>query len=66
MTCAVCSPEAHAILKRDPARIACECIYIGTQPAYEDIPALALYNHVGDDKYVCGSTIAIVIKEVTL
>lgn len=63
MTCAVCTEAEHKALKLDPARIACECVYIGTQPAYEDIPALALYNHVGDTEYVCGSTIAIVIKE---
>jgi hypothetical protein len=57
VTCAVCSAEDHAILKLDPIRIACECVYIGTQPAYEDIPAMRLYNHT------CMSTIAIVIKE---
>lgn len=63
MTCAVCTEDEHKALKLDPVRIACECVYIGTQPAYEDIPALALYNHIGPPGYVCLSTIAIVIKE---
>jgi hypothetical protein len=57
VTCTVCTEAEHKALKLDPIRIACECVYIGTQPAYEDIPAMRLYNHT------CMSTIAIVIKE---